>query len=37
LKGVQALSVNLTNEETVKLGTTLFQIVAENSRRAKMS
>ena len=37
VKGDQSLSVHLTNEEAVKLGTALFQIVAENSRRAKMS
>jgi hypothetical protein len=35
VKGDQSLSVHLTNEEAVKLGTVLFQIVAENSRRAK--
>jgi hypothetical protein len=37
LKGGQSLAVHLSNEEAVKLGTTLFQIVAENSRRAKVS
>ena len=35
LKGDQSLSVDLTHEEAVKLGTALFQIVAENSRRTK--
>jgi hypothetical protein len=35
VKGDQSLSVLLTNEEAVKLGTVLFQIVAENSRRGK--
>jgi hypothetical protein len=35
IKGDKTLSVHLTNEEAVKLGIALFQIVAENSRRAK--
>jgi hypothetical protein len=37
VKGEQSVSVHLTNEEAVKLGTALFQIVVETSRRAKMS
>jgi hypothetical protein len=37
VKGDQSVSVHLTNEEAVKLGTALFQIVVETSRRAKMS
>jgi hypothetical protein len=37
LKGDQSLSVHLTHEEAVKLGTALFQIVAENLTRTKMS
>jgi hypothetical protein len=37
VKGDQSLSVHLTKEEAVKLGTALFQMVAENSRRAKMT
>jgi hypothetical protein len=37
VKGDQCLSVHLTHEEAVKLGTALFQIVAENSRRAKIN
>jgi len=32
-----SLAVHLSNDEVVKVGTALFQIVAENSRRAKMS
>ena len=35
MKGDQ--SVHLTNEKAVKHGTALFQIVAENSRRTKMT
>jgi hypothetical protein len=37
VKGDQSLSVHLTHEEAVKLGTALFQIVAENSRRGKIN
>jgi hypothetical protein len=37
VKGDQSLSVHLTPEEAVKLGTVLFQIVAENSRGQKCS
>ena len=37
VKADQSLSVHLTNEEAVKLGTALFQVVAESSRRPKMS
>jgi hypothetical protein len=37
VKGDQSLSVHLTNEEAVKLGTALFRIVAENSRRVKIT
>jgi hypothetical protein len=36
VKGDQFLSVRLTHEEAARLGAALFQIVAENSRRAKM-
>ena len=36
LKGDQSLSVHLTNEEAVILGTALFRIAAENSRQTKM-
>jgi hypothetical protein len=32
VKGDQSLSVHLTNEEAVKLGTALFQIVVEASK-----
>jgi hypothetical protein len=37
MKRDQSLSVHLTPEEAVKLGTVLFQIVAENSRGQKCS
>jgi hypothetical protein len=37
VKGDRSLSVYLTNEEAVKLGTALFRVVAESSRRPKMS
>jgi hypothetical protein len=37
VKADQSLSVHLTNEEAVKLGTALFQVVAESARRPKMS
>ena len=34
-KAGQCLDVHLRSEEATKLGTTLFRIVAENSKRAK--